>query len=172
MLPEYIFFREGWSMGSNAEGINGIDPAPAKAGLWEDFVDIFYAHRRCSRAAPTENSGCLLFLVIVGTVLFFLTKNAIQPTNAAQGLFMSPESLTSMNSVGFSVGRFIDPDHGSAVAIALASRLDLFTIWVTVLLAVGLHVVGKISKQQAAIAAAITWAAGALPAVFGAVRGG
>ncbi|MDP9202387.1 MAG: hypothetical protein M3P26_10720 [Gemmatimonadota bacterium] len=56
--------------------------------------------------------------------------------------------------------------------IALASRVDLFTIWVTVLLAIGLHVVGKIPKQQAGIAAAITWLVGALPAVLGALRGG
>ena len=93
-------------------------------------------------------------------------------TNAAQGLFMSPEKLTSINSVGFSPARFMDPDHASAVMIALVSRVDVFTIWITVLLAIGLHVVGKIPKQQAAIAAAITWVVGALPAVFGALRGG
>ena len=45
-------------------------------------------------------------------------------------------------------------------------------IWVTVLLAIGLYVVGKVSKQQAAIAAAITWVVGALPVVFGALRQG
>ena len=93
-------------------------------------------------------------------------------TNATQGLLMSPEKLTSINSVGFSPARFMDPDHASAVMIALVSRVDVFTIWITVLLAIGLHVVGKIPKQQAAIAAAITWVAGALPAVFGALRGG
>jgi uncharacterized membrane protein len=93
-------------------------------------------------------------------------------TNAAQGLFMAPEKLNSMNSVGFNLARFMDPDSASAIAIALASRVDLFTIWVTVLLAIGLHVVGKVSKQQAAIAAAIVWVIGALPAVFGALRSG
>ncbi len=92
-------------------------------------------------------------------------------TNAAQGLVMSPEKLNSLNSVGFNLARFMDPD-GSALMIALASRVDLFTIWVTVLLAIGLHVVGKIPRQQAAIAAAITWVVGALPAVFGALRAG
>jgi hypothetical protein len=64
----------------------------------------------------------------------------------------------------------MDPDNASQVLIALAARVDLFTIWITVLLAIGLHVVGKIPKQQAAIVAAITWAVGALPAVFGALR--
>jgi hypothetical protein len=92
-------------------------------------------------------------------------------TNAAQGLFMAPEKLNSINSVGFNLARFMNPDTASAVAIAVASRVDLFTFWVTVLLAIGLHVVGKVSKQQAAIAAAIVWVIGALPAVFGALRG-
>jgi hypothetical protein len=93
-------------------------------------------------------------------------------TNAAQGLVMSPEKLNSINAVGFSLARFMDPDNASQVLIALAARVDLFTIWITVLLAIGLHVVGRIPKQQAAIVAAITWAVGALPAVFGALRAG
>jgi hypothetical protein len=92
--------------------------------------------------------------------------------NAAQGLFMPPEKLTSMYSVGLSPARFMDPDHASAVVMALASRLDPFLIWITVLLAIGLHVIGKVPKQQAYIAAAITWVVGALPAILGAVRGG
>ena len=92
--------------------------------------------------------------------------------NAAQALFMSPDSLNSANSVGLNLARFMDPDKTSAVLIALGSRVDLFTIWVTVLLAIGLHVVGKISKQQAGIAAAIGWVVGALPAILGALRAG
>ena len=92
--------------------------------------------------------------------------------NAAQGLFMAPEKLTSMYSVGISPARFMDPDHASPVILALASRVDPFVIWITVLLAIGLHVTAKIPKQQAYIAAAITWVVGALPAVFGALRGG
>jgi hypothetical protein len=236
------------------------DEESGRAGLWEDFVDIFYAPSSVfARRSDGKFGKPLLFLVLVGTVLFFLTKNATQPmmdaefarrsadmmrknpkmtaeqlssgrgfyemfspfffaigitlsilgtgvvlwlvgklfdakesvtaaimiatysevprlvqllTNAAQGLIMSPERLNSVNAVGFSLARFMDPDNASQVMIALASRVDLFTIWVTVLLAIGLHVVGKIPKQQAAIAAAITWAVGALPAVLGALRGG
>ncbi len=246
-------------MGSDAGAVNDPNPEPDKAGLWEDFVDIFYAPSSVfARRADGKFGMPLLFLVLVGTVLFFLTRNATAPimdaefarqsaaamrknpaitaeqmagsrgffemfapiffsvgitlsifgtglvlwlvgklfdakesvsaaimiatyaevprlvqvlTNAAQALVMSPESLNSMNSVGFNLARFMNPD-GSAVMIALASRVDLFTIWVTILLAIGLHVVGKIPKQQAAIAAAVTWVVGALPAVFGALRAG
>jgi len=245
-------------MGSDAGAVKNEEPG--RAGLWEDFVDIFYAPSSVfARRADGKFGMPLLFLVLVGTVLFFLTKNATQPimdaefarqtaaamrknpnltaeqmasgrgifetfaplffaigitfsifgtgvvlwlvgklfdakesvtaaimiatysevprlvqilTNAAQGLVMSPEKLNSMNSVAFNLARFMDPDRASPVLIALASRVDLFTIWVTVLLAIGLHVLGKIPKQQAGIAAGITWLVGALPALFGALRAG
>jgi hypothetical protein len=93
-------------------------------------------------------------------------------TNAAQGLILSPEKLNSMNAVAFNLARFMDPDKASPVMIALASRVDLFTIWITVLLAIGLHVVGKIPKQQAGIAAGMTWLVGGLPALLGALMAG
>ncbi|HXN76569.1 MAG TPA: YIP1 family protein [Gemmatimonadaceae bacterium] len=245
-------------MGSNADAAREVDPAPAKAGLWEDFVDIFYTPSSVfARRSDGKFGLALLILVLVAAALVFLTKNAMQPvmdaefarqsaaamrknpsltseqlatgrnffemlgpivyaviltisvlgtgvvlwlagklfdakesvaaaimvatysevprivqilTNAAQGLFMAPEKLNSVNSVGFSIARFMNPDTASPVMIALASRVDLFTIWVTVLLAIGLHVVGKIPKQQAAIVAAITWVVGALLPVFGALR--
>jgi Yip1-like protein len=244
-------------MGSNGEPVS--DEESGRAGLWEDFVDIFYAPSSVfARRSDAKFGKPMLFLVLVGTVLFFLTKNATQPlmdaefarrsadmlrknpnmtaeqlssgrgfyemfsplffaigitlaifgtgvvlwlvgklfdakesvtaaimiatysevprlvqilTNAAQGLVMSPEKLNSMNAVGFSLARFMDPDNSSQVMLALASRVDLFTIWITILLAIGLHVVGKIPKQEAGIAAAITWAVGALPALLGALRG-
>jgi hypothetical protein len=245
-------------MGSNADAVKEVDPSPGKAGLWEDFVDIFYAPSSVfARRSEGKFGVALLLLVIVGAVLVFLTKNAMQPvmdsefarqsaaairknpsltseqlatgrnffemlgpvffaiflaisvlltgvvlwlvgklfdakesvaaaimiatyaevprivqilTNAAQGLLMSPDKLNSVNSVSFSIARFMNPDTGSPVMIALASRVDLFTIWVTVLLAIGLHVLGKIPKQQAAIVAVITWVVGALPAVFQGLR--
>jgi hypothetical protein len=49
--------------------------------------------------------------------------------------------------------------------------VDVFTIWETVLLAIGLEVTGKVSKSNAYLAAAIVWFIGALPALLGALRG-
>ncbi len=221
-------------MGNNADAVREVEPAPSKAGLWEDFVDIFYAPSSVfARRADGKFGLALLFLIVTGTILFFLTKNAMQPimdaeftrqsafffaigltisvfgaglvlwlvgklfdakesvaaaimiatysevprvvqilVNAAQALFMSPERLNAINSVGLNPARFMNPDTASAVSIALASRFDLFTIWITVLLGIGIYVVGKVTKQQAAIIAVIVWVVGALPAVFGALRSG
>jgi len=245
---------------ANPDVVTDVEPTPSKASLWEDFVDIFYAPSSVfARRADGKFGLALLVLIGIGTVLFFITKNAMQPifdaeftrqtaaamaknpnitaeqmassrgffeklspfffaigvtlsvfgsglvlwlvsklfdakekltaafmiatysavprivqilVNAAQALFMTPEKLNGVNSVGFGPARFMDPDHASAVAIALAGRFDLFTIWITVLLGIGIYVVGRITKQQAAIAAALTWVIGSLPAVLGALRQG
>jgi len=91
--------------------------------------------------------------------------------NAAQALFMNPDKLNAVNSVG-STRRGSWIQTTSAVAIALASRLDLFVIWITVLLGIGIYVVGKVGKQQAAIAAGLTWLIGSLFPLLGALRQG
>lgn len=244
-------------MGTNAEV---VEPTPSKPGLWEDFVDIFYAPSSVfARRADGKFGLALLVLIVACVALVFVTKNAMQPimdaefarqgaaamrknpsitqdqlasgrqmfenvapfffgiglavsvfatglvlwlvaklfdaktsvaaaimiatysevprivqllVNAAQALVMSPDKLNAVNSVGFNPARFMDPDHASAVAIVLAARFDLFVIWITVLLAIGIYVVGKITKQQAAIVAVIVWALGVLPSLFSALRNG
>ena len=89
---------------------------------------------------------------------------------AVQALFMDPASLNGQFRVSLSPARFLDPDTASPLVIALLSRLDVFTIWVTVLLAIGLSVTGKIPRSRAAIAAGLVWLLGALPAVLAALR--
>jgi hypothetical protein len=54
--------------------------------------------------------------------------------------------------------------------LALVSRLDVFTLWIAALLAIGLHVTGKVPKAQAYIVAAVIWIIGALPGLFNALR--
>jgi hypothetical protein len=89
---------------------------------------------------------------------------------AVQALFMDPASLNGQFRVSLSPARFLDPDTASPMMIALLSRLDVFTIWVTVLLAIGLSVTGKIPRSRAAIAAGLVWLLGALPVVLAAAR--
>jgi hypothetical protein len=151
-------------------------------GFFETIQPIFFA---VALTISVFGTGLVLWLVgklfdaktSVAAAIMIATYSEVPRlvqilVNAAQALFMSPEKLNAINSVAFNPARFMDPDSTSAVLIALASRIDLFTIWVTVLLAIGIHVVGKIPKQQAAIVAALTWVVGALPAVLGALRAG
>jgi hypothetical protein len=90
---------------------------------------------------------------------------------AAQALILPEESLKSRFSLSLGVGRFLDPDTTGALLLQLLGRLDLFTLWVTVLMAIGLSVVGRIPKPRAAIAGVLMWLIGALPGVLGALRG-
>ncbi|MEP6857186.1 MAG: hypothetical protein ABI994_02290, partial [Gemmatimonadales bacterium] len=58
---------------------------PGRAGLWEDFVDIFYDPSAVfARRADGKYGMALLLLIAVGTVLFFLTKNAMSPIMDAE----------------------------------------------------------------------------------------
>jgi hypothetical protein len=100
----------------------------------------------------------------------FLPKIIEGVATAVQGLLMDPSSLTGRYRISLGLGRFFDPDTASPMLLALIGRLDVFTIWVTVLLAIGLAVTGRIPRSRAAIAAALVWLAGALPGVLQAAR--
>ena len=56
-----------------------------------------------------------------------------------------------------------DPDATSPALLAFIGRLDVFTIWVTVLLAIGLSVTGNIPRSRAAIAGQPRHARPAMP---------
>jgi hypothetical protein len=80
-----------------------------------------------------------------------------------QGLLMDPANLTSQLSISLSPARFMAPDTPNPITYQLLGRLDLITIWVTILLAIGLHVTGKVSKGRAATFGVLMWIIGALP---------
>ncbi|HEX9582431.1 MAG TPA: YIP1 family protein [Gemmatimonadales bacterium] len=87
-----------------------------------------------------------------------------------QGLLLDPDSLDGRYRVSLGIGRFLDPDTVSPVLLAVVGRVDVFTLWITVLLAVGLSVTGKISRSNAAVAAGLVWVVGALPTLLPALR--
>ena len=88
--------------------------------------------------------------------------------NAVQGLLLAPESITSRYSVSIGPGRFLDSET-NPILLTLVGGLDLFTIWVTVLLAIGLSVVARVPLKKAAVAAAAIWLLTLLPALYGAL---
>jgi hypothetical protein len=88
-----------------------------------------------------------------------------------QGLFLDPSQLDGRFRLSLGVGRFLDPDTASPLLLACVGRIDLITIWITVLVAIGLSVTGRIPLRRAAIAAAIVWFVGGLPLFIPALRG-
>ncbi|MEO7102100.1 MAG: YIP1 family protein [Gemmatimonadaceae bacterium] len=87
-----------------------------------------------------------------------------------QAFLLDPSKINGMASISLSPARFLNPDTASPVMLGLLSRFDLFTIWATVLLAIGLAVVARIPKSRAAMAGVLVWVIGSLPVVLGALR--
>lgn len=88
--------------------------------------------------------------------------------SALQGLFLDPASITSRYSVQLGPARFLDNDS-NPVLQTLLGGLDLFTIWVCVLIAIGLAVVARVSLKKGAIASGVIWLLGLLPALYAAI---
>ena len=82
-----------------------------------------------------------------------------------QALVMDEAGLTSMSKVSLGLARFFDPETTGAAMMAFGMRVELFTIWATVLIAVGLREIGRIPGGQAAGAALVIWLLGAIPTV-------
>lgn len=228
-------------------------PTPAKAGIWEDFIDIFFQPSQVFERRREGQFGlALLILVVLSTALYFALRNGLAPImdaemsrqaaamleknpemtaqqlataqgfmekvamfgtvifiplgvligaallwlagrifdakvafaaammivtysqlpkivemvlSALQGLFLEPEAITSRYSVTLGIARFLDPDTNPFV-LTLIGGLDLFTIWVYVLMAIGLSAVARVPMQRAALAVAATWFVGLLPGMF------
>jgi hypothetical protein len=87
-----------------------------------------------------------------------------------QAMLMDPATLTGRYAVALSPARFFDPSTASPVLLALLGRIDLFTIWATILLGIGLAVTGRIPRGRAFIVAAIVWVIGSFPDLMGALR--
>jgi hypothetical protein len=59
----------------------------------------------------------------------------------------------------------MDADATNPLLLQVAGRFDLITIWVTVLLAIGVYVTGKVSKERAVIFGVLIFIVGAIPAL-------
>jgi hypothetical protein len=87
----------------------------------------------------------------------------------ALALFADPSTLTTTAALTLSPARFL-PANTSPVLLALLSRFDVTALWVTVLLGIGLSVVGKIPRGKAFAAAGLVWLVATLFALAGAAR--
>jgi hypothetical protein len=116
--------------------------------------------------------AALTFKLAVMITVFAQVPRALQQLlGVVQGFLLPAESLNSRFAIGFSPARFMDVDATSPLVMALAERFDLFTIWATVILAIGFRVLGKLPGGRAYLAATLVWVIGSLPALFGALRG-
>ena len=89
--------------------------------------------------------------------------------NIVQGLFLEPDSLAA---ISFGPARFFDADTTSAALLAMLGRFDLFIIWCTALIAIGLIHAARMERSNAVVVAVLVWLLGAVPTVLPAVLQG
>jgi hypothetical protein len=80
----------------------------------------------------------------------------------AEGLLMDPSNRRSSAQLTLGPARFLDPDTADPVTVALLSRLDLTIVWQTALLAIGIAVIGRVSRGKAVAFAITIWLVGSL----------
>jgi hypothetical protein len=88
-----------------------------------------------------------------------------------EALVMDVSKMTSPLQLQFDVARFSNPDSMANGLYLLLGQIDLFTIWSTVLVIIGLMYAGKLDKSKATITGVIMFALGAAPAVWALVMG-
>jgi len=95
----------------------------------------------------------------------FIPRIVESLTVSAQGLLLDTSALTGRFQLSLGVARFLDPEMSPGL-LGLLGRIDVFTLWVTVLLAIGLGVVAKLPKDKVVVAGVIMWVFGALPSLW------
>jgi hypothetical protein len=74
-----------------------------------------------------------------------------------QGLVMDTTTITSQHSVGFSPARFMNPDTTQRQILDVVGRFDIFTLWATLLIGIGVAVIAKVPRSKGYAAAGIVW---------------
>ena len=90
---------------------------------------------------------------------------------SVMAMVMGTGGITDMMAAPPSLARFA-PAGSSVMMIGLLSRFSIGVIWATILIGIGLHVIGRISKGRAYSAAAVIWLLGTGMAVWSAIRNG
>jgi hypothetical protein len=85
------------------------------------------------------------------------------------GLLFDPPTLAAA-SIG--PAHFLDPSTTPAWVVQMLLRFDVFMIWSTILIAIGLQVVGRVRKGPSFVVAALVWLIGAVPTVLPALLRG
>jgi hypothetical protein len=83
-----------------------------------------------------------------------------------QMLFMDTTTMTSFFALSYSPARFMDPDASNRTLLALLSRFDVFILWSTVLIGIGVAVMGKVSRAKGFVVAGVVWLVAAVPLLF------
>ena len=156
--------------------VSGEAVSEEKVGLWEDFVDIFYAPSEVfARRRAAGFWMPLLVVAVVATILSFGTSRILEAPADADAQRQTREMVRENPELDVSGARTMTETIGEVLVwftgFFVASAVDLFAIWWLVVLAIGLAVIGNMPRARAAAVVAGIWVVLSLPAFIGAVTG-
>lgn len=132
-------------------------------------IAIFFTGLALSLTSKLVEGPLKLRAAVMVAAWAFVPRIIGAIATAAQLQFMKPESLDGMYRISAGPARFMDPDSASPLLLAIAGRFDLFILWSTLLLAIGLSVVARIPRAQAIVGALCVWVLASLPTVYSAI---
>ena len=154
-----------------AEGTRGIVEASVKWGAIAAVPLILLVLGLATLLVGKLVGGTLGYGTALMIASFaYLPKIVDLALVAVQSLAFGTADYVGRHQFSLGVGRFLD-SSGTQGLYNFLGRLDLITIWVTVLLAIGLVHAAKVSKSKAVGAGALLWCIGALPAVWQLMKG-
>ena len=138
--------------------------------------------------------GAPIAMLILGLFVWVIGKVFGSPLNVGQGMLIATFSyvprflaalvllglsfvtdmskVTTMAQLSISPARFLDPASIGLPLLTVISRIDVFVLWGTAVIAIGYATIGKMSKGTAYGAASVLWILGTAVAVMGALRAG
>lgn len=89
---------------------------------------------------------------------------------SVQGLLLDTSKMTSRSELQLGAARFLDPAATPLGLMHLAERVDLFTLWVTIMLVIGLMSAAKMPKNRMIPAGLTLFVVGSIPALWEILR--
>jgi len=133
-------------------------------------IAIFFSGLGLMLAAKFVDAKIKLGTGVMIAAWAFVPRIIGAVATAIQLQMMRPESLDGMYRIASGPARFMDPDTASPLLLAFAGRLDVFILWTTLLLGIGLSVVARISRSSGMLAAFGVWALGSFFALYSGLR--
>ncbi len=113
------------------------------------------------------------FATVFGVVVYSQIVRVLQYlVGILQGFVLDVEPMDSVHDISLSAARFLDQPETSALTVNLAARLDVFTLWATALIAIGLAVTTRLPKGSAWAVAILVWLLAAIPPIIGPLMSG
>lgn len=95
----------------------------------------------------------------------YLPKSLEMLLVSVQGFVLDTSTWTGRYQFSWGVARFMEPSATQGL-YNLLGRVDVFSVWVTILLAIGLVHAGKVERTKAYLGAVAIWIVGAVPAIL------